>query len=147
MFNIPFFSGQEITVIRYGPGGEVKGQIVAPTPRWLVIPGQIQPSSDLRNIQRKFGEDVQAAIYLSTPKNYPLTIQTDSKQADIVLYRGQLWKVEESILYDQLIPHNEATAALLDHPPEELTAFLPGRLVTQSGDGLTTEAGEVYALE
>ena len=147
MFNIPFFSGQNLTVIRFSGQAATDGRVGTAPPRAVTIPGQVQPATDLRNVRDKFGEKVTAAIYASTPRDYPLSVQTGSVNADVLLYRGQFWKVQESILYDQLIPHHEATAILMDHPDRELTAFLPGRIVTQSGEDLTTESGDVYVLE
>ena len=151
LFNIPFFSGQRIAILRYGNQKVING-LVSSAPRWEFIAGQVQPSSDLRNIKSKYGEHVSAAIYVTTPKNFPLSVTKAGGSGgyiggDVILFRGQFWKIETSIPYDRLIPHHEATATLIDHPPKELSKFLPGGILTQSGKNLTSQDGRPYALE
>ena len=109
----PYFSGQQIIVIRPEKKKVVDGLITVDGYQLLAIPGRIQPITDLRNLKSNFGNDVSAGVKISTPQNYPIYIETAEQENDYIFYRDKFWKVEQSLEYDNIMPHNEATATLL----------------------------------
>lgn len=134
-FAIPFprFSGQRFWVARFGKRTLTDGVYVFPEPEVMQFPGRIQPISDLKNIKSQFGESVVAAIEMSTPQEYEFQIETKTTENDYIIYRNQAWKVETAIVYDSLIPHNEAVATLVTNPGEDLEPLLPVFLGLEDG--------------
>ena len=127
MFPIPFprFSGHEFWLLRHQAPTFVDGVATYKEPELLRYVGRIQPIRDLKNAKSKFGQDVEAAIDIKTPHNFPILIQTKNSEGDYIFYRDNVWKVEEAIEYDNLIPHYEGTATLVEHPAPDKTAHLP----------------------
>ena len=138
-FVVPFprFSGQEFWVIRFGGNRKVEGVFTYDEPEIIRFPGQIQPSKSTQNIKTAFGEDVSGNIYITTPLEYPLFIDTKEHENDYIFYRNSFWKVESSIQYDRIVGHNEARASIITNPEEDLTEYAPYYLqVNDDGDVL-----------
>lgn len=121
-FNIPFarFSGQTIKVARFGPIRTEDGFVVKGAATLFKMPGRIQPESNLNNVRSMFGDNIQAAISINSPRKYSLNIKTEKTERDYIFYRNSWWGILQSIHYEAVIPHNEASAGLITHPSQEL---------------------------
>ena len=125
-FAIPFprFSGSKFKVVRFQSRFLENGIYRFSQPSVLDFPGRIQPSTDIKNLKSQYGETVSAGIEVATPVKYELQIETKTTENDYIIYRNSIWKVERSIRYDQLIPHNEAVATLVTNPGTDLKNLL-----------------------
>ena len=121
----PRFSGSKFWVLRYGEAVLTDGLYTYPEPTTLQFPGRIEPIRDLTSVKNLFGEEIQGAIDVKTPPGYEVNIATKNVENDFIFYRKDFWKVEQSITYDSLIPHNEALATLVTNPGEDKKKFIP----------------------
>ena len=141
------FSGQSYVVIRYAKELEKDGIFISPGVQVLLFPGRIHTNSLRRNPKDKLGERMQEGLYLSSPYEYQVNVETKEVEADWVFYLGNFYRVEESQQYHVYIRHCQARASLVTHPPESLLELKDvAEAIENRKDLFTLADGSVFRL-